>query len=131
MVRRRHVALPFVWLGAGIILSALVSAVPVLSIVILIIAGFGLYAVLGPFWATVDQVVPAETSGGTMGFINGIGNLGGFVGPTIVGFLDTVTGSFVTGFVFLGLCALAMSALAMQVRVREGSAASAPKVAAG
>jgi nitrate/nitrite transporter NarK len=68
----------------------------------------------------VDQVVPAETAGGAMGLINGVGNLGGFVGPYVVGYIDTTTGSFTGGFLFLGCCALAMAPLVMMARVREG-----------
>lgn len=120
MVRRRWVAIPALVTGAGLVISAGLHTFVVPSIVILIIAGFGLYSYLGPFWATVDQVVPAETSGGTMGLVNGVGNLGGFVGPYIVGFLDTTTGSFTPGFLFLGLCALAMAPLIMLAKVREG-----------
>lgn len=121
MVRRRWVAIPALVTGAGLVISAgLHSTFIVASIVILILAGFGLYSYLGPYWATVDQVVPPETAGGTMGLVNGVGNLGGFVGPYIVGFLDTMTGSFTPGFLFLGFCALAMAPLIMLAKVREG-----------
>jgi sugar phosphate permease len=124
--RRRWVAIPGVITGVGIILSALLSHQVALSLVILILAGFGLYAYLGPFWATVDQVMPPNVAGGTMGLVNAVGNLGGFFGPAIVGILDARTGSFLTGFVFLGAAALVMSALMLQVRVREGDATPAP-----
>jgi sugar phosphate permease len=120
MTRRRWVAIPALIMGVGLVISAILHTIVAPSIAILIIAGFGLYSYLGPFWATVDQVIPAETAGGTMGLINGIGNLGGFVGPYIVGYLDTTTGSFTGGFLFLGLCALAMAPLVMLANVREG-----------
>lgn len=120
MVRRKWVAIPALITGIGLVISAGLHSYAVVSIVVLIIAGFGLYSYLGPFWATMDQVVPAETAGGTMGLVNGVGNLGGFVGPYIVGFLDTTTGSFTPGFLFLGFCALAMAPLIMLAKVREG-----------
>ncbi|MFZ0217282.1 MAG: MFS transporter [Candidatus Dormiibacterota bacterium] len=124
-VRRNWVAIPFVIVGVGILVSVVFSGNLTVSIIILSLSGFGLYAYLGPFWASVDQVLPAETSGGAMGLINGIGNLGGFFGPYVVGFLATATGGFEGGFAFLGVCALVMAGLAMLVRVREGERAKA------
>ena len=120
MTRRRWIAIPALVMGIGIVASAVLQARPVVSTVILILAGFGLYSYLGPFWASVDQIMPAETSGGAMGLVNAVGNLGGFVGPYLVGFLDTATGTFTSGFLFLGLCALAMAALTRLIRIREG-----------
>lgn len=77
---------------------------------------------LGPFWAIVGQLLPPETAGGGMGLVNAIGNLGGFVGPLVVGALDTATGSFLTGFLFLGLSSLAVVVIMQVVPVREGNA---------
>ena len=39
---------------------------------------------------------------GSIGLINSVGNLGGAVGPAIIGKLKTSTGSFTSGFWFLG-----------------------------
>ncbi|MGH7910117.1 MAG: MFS transporter [Candidatus Dormibacteraceae bacterium] len=121
-LRRQWIAAPFVLVGIGILASVATSGNIVISIVILVIAGLGLYAYLGPFWASVDQVLPTETAGGSMGLINGVGNLGGFFGPYVVGFLATATGGFEAGFGFLGVCALIMAGLAMLIRIREGQA---------
>ena len=125
MFRRRWVAIPALIMGVGIILSAVLHASTLVSIVLLIAAGFGLYSYLAPFWATVDQMMPAAIAGGAMGLINGIGNLGGFAGPYVVGYLDSTTGGFITGFIFLGACALAMAPLIMLAKLREGPAATA------
>ncbi|MBO0705317.1 MAG: MFS transporter [Candidatus Dormibacteraeota bacterium] len=133
LVRRKHIAIPAAIMGVGFVLSGVLSGYATLSLIILVLAGFGLYAFLGPFWATVDQVMPPATAGGAMGFINGLGNLGGFVGPSLVGILAQVTHAtheYQPGFILLGVSALVMSVLAMQIRVREGSRAATP-VAAG
>jgi nitrate/nitrite transporter NarK len=37
-----------------------------------------------------------------MGFVNAIGNLGAYFAPLIVGYLNKKTGSFVSGFAYLG-----------------------------
>lgn len=131
LVRRKHIAIPAAIMGTGFVLSGLLSGYATLSLIILVLAGFGLYAFLGPFWATVDQVLPPATAGGAMGFINGLGNLGGFVGPSLVGILAQVTHAtheYQPGFILLGVSALLMSLLALQIRLREGSKA-VPQVA--
>ncbi|MBO0708721.1 MAG: MFS transporter [Candidatus Dormibacteraeota bacterium] len=121
--RRYWIAGPFVVVGVGVLVSLLFAGNVVATIAILTVAGLGLYAYLGPFWASVDQVIPAGVAGGAMGLINALGNLGGFAGPYAVGALATSTGGFQAGFAFLGVAALIMAALAMLIRVREGQAA--------
>lgn len=121
--RRYWIAGPFVLVGVGILVSLVAAGSVAGTVAILSIAGLGLYAYLGPFWATVDQVIPAGVAGGAMGLINALGNLGGFAGPYAVGALATSTGGFQAGFALLGVSALIMAALAMLIRVREGEAA--------
>jgi nitrate/nitrite transporter NarK len=42
----------------------------------------------------------------SIGLINSIGNLGGFLGPFVVGYVNTATGSFLGGVLCLSLSAL-------------------------
>ena len=44
--------------------------------------------------------------------MNSIGNLGGFVGPYVVGWIKDATGSFEAGLYFLAACALASAIIA-------------------
>jgi nitrate/nitrite transporter NarK len=55
----------------------------------------------------------------TIGLINSVGNLGGFVGPFIVGYLLTRTHSFSAGLSFLVGSFLASAILMLLVRVRK------------
>jgi MFS family permease len=123
--RRQFIVGPMVVLGVGLIIAAAVysGSVPV-SLALFILAGLGLYAYLGPFWAAVAQLLPPETAGGAMGLINALGNLGGFTGPFVVGYLNGTSNSFLPGFIFLGACALAMAALTFLLRLREGRQAA-------
>lgn len=101
--RRGHVAAGYAWGGlfllAGVLLSR--SSV-VLSGAAIALVGAGSYGVLGPFWAIPTETLPKGASGSAMGLINAIGNLGGYFGPLMVGFLNKRTGNFVYGFGFLG-----------------------------
>ncbi len=48
--------------------------------------------------------------------INSVGNLGGFVGPYVVGFLSDSTGSFSAGLLLLAALILVAGLLALAVR---------------
>ena len=51
-----------------------------------------------------------------MGFINALGNLGGFVGPYVGGALQDASGSFFTTSIFLAICLLAAGLVMLTLR---------------
>jgi ACS family tartrate transporter-like MFS transporter len=55
--------------------------------------------------------------------INSVGNIGGFVGPTVVGFLRERTQRFESGLVFLGATLAVAGVLALSLPAREDAAA--------
>ena len=59
---------------------------------------------------------------GSVGLINSLGNLGGFVGPSILGKIETLTGSFVGGIYYLSgslaMCAIILFLLGLGKRER-------------
>ncbi len=69
---------------------------------------------------------PAAASG--IAWINSLGNLGGFFGPTIVGWAKQLTGSFAGGLYALAICALVSAVVSLfgmnfagRVRVPEAA----------
>jgi len=46
-------------------------------------------------------------------WINSLGNLGGFFGPSMVGWAKTLTGSFAGGLYALAVCALASAVISL------------------
>ncbi len=63
----------------------------------------GALAYDGPFWAAASRALPTAVAGGAMGLINALGNLGGFFGPTIGGYLQQTSGNFTsTAFLLAG-----------------------------
>ena len=54
---------------------------------------------------------PAAASG--IAWINSLGNLGGFFGPTIVGWAKQLTGSFAGGLYALAICALVSAVVSL------------------
>jgi MFS family permease len=99
-----------VWVG---------TSIPVLAIALISLAMGGALAYDGPFWAAASRAMPVVLAGAAMGFINALGNLGGFVGPYVGGWLqDLAGGSFLSTSFFLGACLLAAGLVALTLRRR-------------
>jgi nitrate/nitrite transporter NarK len=64
-------------------------------------------AFLPAFWAIPTEILSESTAAVAVGMINALASVAGFAGPYAFGYLHTRTGSLVTGFGVLMLCALA------------------------
>ena len=72
-----------------------------LSIALISLAMSGALAYDRPFWAAASQALPTALVGSARGFVNALGNLGGYFGPTIGGWLQDRTSGFGPTAVFL------------------------------
>jgi ACS family tartrate transporter-like MFS transporter len=103
--RRWHVAVG-TWIGvAGVVAGAFVGS-PWLTIAALSVAGAGPASALGPFWAMSTSMMGSAGAAGGIALVNSIGNLGGFAGPSVMGWLKENTHSFTAGLCVLA-CGLA------------------------
>lgn len=94
--RRWHTALPLFLCGAGLVAClALNTLWP--TLIALTATLVGVYALKGPFWAVTTEALPLSISAASIAAINSIGNLAGFVGPFLIGYIKDQTGSFVLG----------------------------------
>jgi ACS family tartrate transporter-like MFS transporter len=81
-----HVAVPLVFWSLGIWAASLTSGVALLPMVIMIFwVGTCMYAHLPAFWPIPTMFLGATAAASAIGFINMVGNLGGSVGPMVVG----------------------------------------------
>ncbi len=80
------------------------------SLVGIVVAAIGFYGTKGPFWSMPTMFLTGPAAAAGIAWINSLGNLGGFFGPTIVGWAKQLTGSFAGGLYALAICAL-MSAV--------------------
>jgi ACS family tartrate transporter-like MFS transporter len=92
------------------------------SLVGMCIATAGFYGTKGPFWAMPTMILTGAAAAGGLAFINAFGNIGGALGPAIVGWLKDSTGSYSGGLyglaVFTGVSAvIALFALHIPRRV--------------
>jgi MFS family permease len=115
-----HVFLSMLVGAVTLVVSVMLgTSTPVLAIALISVAMGGALAYDGPFWATSSRAVPVALAGAAMGFINAVGNLGGFVGPYVAGFLqDTSGGGFKSTSWFLAAALLAAGLLMLTLRRR-------------
>lgn len=99
--RRIYIALPALIFAIAFILSVQCKEFIWVSYVFMIVCGMFHNAYNGVFWAIPPMLFPSNICGGARGFINGIGNLGGFIGPFLVGWIATTTGSTDIGIYIL------------------------------
>ncbi|MCA1685363.1 MAG: MFS transporter, partial [Planctomycetia bacterium] len=61
----------------------------------------GLKAYLPAFWSLPSLFLTEAAAAGSIGLINSVGNLGGGLGPYVLGWVKKATGSFQNGILFL------------------------------
>ncbi len=66
----------------------------------------------GPFWAISAETLPRAVMAVVIGVVNAFGNLGGFAGPYIIGWLENEYHSITLPFIVLGFGMLACVVLA-------------------
>jgi hypothetical protein len=69
---------------------------------------------LPAFWSLPSLFLTEAAAAASIGMINAVGNLGGFLGPYVLGKVETITGSFRGGIAFLGV-SIALSATVVLV----------------
>ncbi|MGA2891718.1 MAG: MFS transporter [Xanthobacteraceae bacterium] len=74
-------------------------------------ATVGIYGSRAAFWPMPSIFLTGTAAAGAIALINAVGNLGGYVGPFIVGWIKDATGSFEAGLYFLAACSLACAVI--------------------
>jgi MFS transporter, ACS family, tartrate transporter len=123
--RRRHVAMSASVAATGLLFSTFAPN-PGLSLVALSIAAMGLYSYTPPFWSMPTAFLRGPAAAAGIALINSIGNLGGFTGPYLMGWLQDLTGDFMSGLRILAAAAVVSAILV--VTSQPARVAIAPKV---
>jgi len=108
MERRYHVALPISLAFFGLIGLTMTTDLYV-AMVLLCVSTAAIYCFVGTFWSLPALFLTEATAAVGIAIINSTGNLGGFVGPYIVGYLKDFSGGsttlsmyFLAAFALLG-----------------------------
>ena len=110
--RRWHLAIAFLVLAAGLAGGTVLSGLAPL-VCALTVAAVGVYMLKGPFWALATEQLPPVAAAASIAAINAVGNLGGFLGPYLIGTIKDATGSFTLSLVPLILFALLSAGLSL------------------
>ncbi len=117
--RRFHFAAATSVGGVGLIICTVMPQNLPLSLLGLAIAQAGLFSALPIFWAQSSSVLPRLALPASLAIINSFGNLGGFVAPSLIGFVKVSTGSLAVGLqVSAALAILAGFVLAVGTKKR-------------
>ena len=99
--RRWHVAVPCVIGAFGFVLTVIAPQTLTISLATLSVAAFGIWGTLGPFWTLPTAFLRGTAAAGGIALVNSVGNVGGFVGPILVGWIRQTTGQFGAGLLML------------------------------
>ena len=98
--------------GAPLLLTAVALGVcgymdnPYVTMVALIVAAIGVFCTFAVFWTLPTAWLSGTAAAGAIALINSIGNLAGFGGPYLIGWVKEATGSTSTGLLVLAVLPL-------------------------
>ncbi|GLS42959.1 MFS transporter [Methylobacterium brachythecii] len=129
-----HVAIACLVGCGGLMIAGLVHTLAIPTVIFLSLAIAGVMAARPPFWQLPPEFLSGAKLAGGIAAINSIGNLGGFVGPSLIGWAREATGSFTAGLMIsamtLGVSALFVLSLKRSARIEAKTDASVPVGAA-
>lgn len=109
--KRWHGAWPMfigaIGLGIGTFLQE-----PLVNLVFVCLTAIGVYSAFGVWWSYPTTFLSGAAAAGAVGLINSFGNVGGYVGPYLTGFVKDMTGSFQGAYVYLA-CSLFAAGILM------------------
>jgi MFS transporter, ACS family, tartrate transporter len=124
MERRLHTAIPL--LAASLMYGLVIPTRDNsgLAISCLLLGSGFLYAFLPVFWSMPTAMLSESVAAACLGLINSIGQLGGLIGPYVIGFLNDRTHALTASFGFIALVYVAAASLILCLRIRDPLQAS-------
>jgi MFS transporter, ACS family, tartrate transporter len=117
--RRWHTAIILALCGLFMAVSVGFSGHLWTSLAFLILSGACTTAFMPSFWQLPTAFLSESAAAASIGLINSVGGLGGFVGPFLVGYLRNRTGSFTSSMIFMFVAPVLSAALVFGLRVRQ------------
>jgi len=110
--RKLHCAGALICAGVGIAGCALFDD-PVLKVIAISIGGAGIFGCLPVFWTLPTAFLTGAAAAGGIAVVNSIGNLAGFAGPFVTGWLKDATGGYTAGFLAMAGAALVSAGIVL------------------
>lgn len=106
-------------IGLGVAAGFGAAGASAIGIVALCFAGIGIHGMKAPFWALAPLTLASSATAGGIAWINSVGNLGGFFGPFVLGWLKDHYGGYQAGMYVLAGLQLAAFLAALALRPRR------------
>jgi ACS family tartrate transporter-like MFS transporter len=113
--RPLHVAVPLLITGLGFFGCALLSE-PRLVVLSLALVPIGHCSAYGPFFSMPTRFLTGAPAAAGLALVVTITNVGGFVGPTLIGAIKDRIGTHSSAFMLLAACAFVAAFLALRLR---------------
>ena len=110
-----HIAMSAFVGAAGLAASAYGES-PIVGVLALSIAAVGIWSAVPVFWSLPTMFLSGTAAAGAIALINSFGNLGGFVGPFVIGRVHDLTGSYAASLMMVAGSLLCSVALALALR---------------
>ncbi len=107
-----HIAVASVTAFLGLAASAWLVDSPLLSLTALSIGAAGTLAILPIFWTLPAAILNGAAAAGAIALINALGNIGGFAGPFMIGWIKEATGSYSWGLLAVACSVLSTGIIA-------------------
>jgi ACS family tartrate transporter-like MFS transporter len=118
--RTWHVVLACLLAAAGLALAGIATGV-VAVLAALTLVNVGISASKPPLWSMPTLFLSGSAAAAGIATINSIGNLGGFVGPAMIGWIKDQTGSFAGGLTFVGALLMLSAVLTLLLARAQAS----------
>jgi len=115
--RQRHVAACALTAAAGLVLATFFPRNLPLLIFSFTLSQIGQRAVMSVFWSIPPILLAGTAAAAGIALINAVGNLGGAVGPSVMGWLRDATGAYTGGLLVLAGALVLEAMLVMTLRL--------------
>jgi MFS transporter, ACS family, tartrate transporter len=111
-----HTSIPRLLSGAALLACAFSGDYVWTAVLLLSVATIGFYSAHPGFWPLPNMFLGRTSAAASIGLVNSFGNLGGFLGPYILGLLSSSGGGFRGGLLYLAACSFLSGLLVLRVR---------------
>jgi len=115
--RKKHVAACALIAATGLIVGAAFTHNLPLLVLSFAFSQVGQRSVMSVFWSIPPLVLGGTAAAAGIALINAVGNLGGFVGPSVMGWLRDATGGYAGGMLVLATGLLIAAALVVTIQL--------------
>ncbi|PLZ03518.1 MFS transporter [Burkholderia sp. WAC0059] len=127
--RTWHIIVPCLVAAAGLAFAGIAQTV-VGVVAALVLVNVGISSAKAPLWAMPASFLSGAGAAAGIAMTNSIGNLGGFVGPFVIGWLKSRTGGYAGGLYVVAAFLVLSAALTLLMSLRDVRRAAVPHTGA-